>query len=131
MNAETKTCERCGKLCQTVPTTNTTAQVFVRGTAVSGRFCTGCVVVDFLKNFNLGPSNALGPEFFKSFDPEGFRLPHLQAQFARAVVVAARRFGSELTVDEIPWDEIIKNWHLPFPTKRNKKRGTKYDPRDN
>ena len=42
------------------------------------------------------------------FDPQGLKLPHIQKQFERLLSVGA----SELTMDEIDWDEVIRKWCL-------------------
>lgn len=123
---EFKNCIRCGVRCRTVTKKNPDANVFVRGDMQTGRFCTNCLVTDFFKNFDLGPAGSLGPEYFDSFNPEGLRLPHIQQQFAAVVMAAKRSYGAELFADEIDWDEVIANWHLPFPeTRRGKKGGRK------
>lgn len=49
--------------------------------------------------------HALQPDF----DPEGLKLPHIQQAFARVLAVGA----SELTMQEINWDQVIAKWNLP------------------
>jgi hypothetical protein len=110
-------CTRCGIRCQAVDKRNQKAQVFVKGDVLTGRFCVNCLVVDFFKNFELGPV------IDDKFDPECLRLPHIQQQFAAIVVAAKSSYGAELTSGEIDWDEVIANWNLPFRDKP--KRGRK------
>ncbi len=117
---ESKNCERCAKRCRVAPVSNPNAQVFRRGDMKTGRFCAECLIVDFFKNFDLGPSSALGKSYFDSFNPECLRLPHIQAQLARIIVTAQTQYGSELDVSEIDWEEVIANWHLPFPGKKKR-----------
>jgi hypothetical protein len=130
----TKQCERCAKRCRVVDKKNPNANYFVRGDMKTGRFCAECLIVDFFKNFDLGPSSALGAEYFdhslpqpewrsevgdkyQRFNPEWLRLPHIQEQLRRIIEVAAAKHGAELSFDEVDWDEVIANWHLPFPKK--------------
>ena len=117
----TKNCERCAVRCRVVAQRTLDAEVFVKGTIKPGRLCTNCLVVDFFKNFDCGPSAAMGAEFFENFDPEGLRLPHIQEIFGSIVKAAAEHYGAELTCEEIDWDEVIANWQLPFSSKRRKK----------
>lgn len=134
-----KNCARCGVRCRTVDKSNPMANYFVKGDARSGKFCANCLIVDFFKNFDLGPSSALGKEFFDSslpqpkyrkelgdedprFDPESLRLPHIQAQLTNIILVAHRERGAELDPAEIDWDEVIANWHLPFPDKKGRRK---------
>ena len=135
---QTKQCVRCAKRCHVVDNRNPNANVFVKGTMETGRFCTECLVVDFFKNFELGPASALGAHYFdpslpqpeydegrpdKRFDPEMLRAPHIQQQMFAIIAAAQKQYGAELTFEEIDWDEVIANWHLPFPEKP--KRGRK------
>ena len=117
---DTKTCIRCGILCRVATRQNPHAQVFVRGDKRTGRFCTECLVVDFFKNFDLGPVSALGSDFMNALDPEMLRAPHLQQQFFRILKAAQETYGAELGFDEIDWERVIVNWHLPFPKEKRK-----------
>jgi hypothetical protein len=129
-----KNCVRCNIRCRVAAERNREADLFVHGTARTGLFCANCLVVDFFKNCDIGPSSSLGkhhfdrslpqPEYEKDrgqpdrrFDPECLRLPHVQTQF-RAILAAAQvEYGAELTPGEIDWDEVVANWDLPFPEK--------------
>ena len=59
---ETKNCIRCGIRCRTVPKRNPNASMFVKGDMKTGKFCANCLVVDFFKNCDTGPSSSLGAE---------------------------------------------------------------------
>ena len=106
--------------------------MFIKGTLKTGKFCNNCAVVDFFKNMDTGPSSGLGKEYFdhslpqpewrkevgdkdKRFDPESLRLPHIQEHMLRILVVSR----GELPFEDIDWDEVIANWHLPFPVRRS------------
>ena len=118
-----KLCERCAKRCRVAAERNPNAALFVKGDARTGRYCAECVVVDFFKHCDIGPASALGAEFFGSdFKADCLRLPHVQSLLREIITVAAREKGAELTWEEIDWDEVIANWHLPFPKKGRKKR---------
>jgi hypothetical protein len=97
-------CERCGDLCQPGESSRPTARPFRK--AQHG-YCHACVVCLFFRSEgDHGLGYALPPEF----DPEGLRLPHVQAQFGRVLVAG----GSELTMDEIDWSDVIRKWSLPL-----------------
>lgn len=119
-----KNCVRCAKRCRVVDKANPNAQLFVKGDMKTGRFCTECLIVDFFKNFDYGgyPLMEMLDRKDKPFDPECFRLPHVQDQFGAIVVAAQKQFGAELSPEEIDWDEVIANWHLPFPEKPGRKK---------
>lgn len=133
-----KSCERCAKRCRVEPSTDPHAQLFVKGDMKTGRFCAECLIVDFFKNFDLGPSSAFGKEYFdhslpqpewrkelgdssKRFDPACLREPHVQQHMLHIIETAKRVYGAQLEFGEIDWDEVIANWHLPFPEKRKRK----------
>lgn len=137
--APVKNCVRCHIRCRTVAKRNDAAQVFVKGTVQTGRFCTNCLVVDFYKNFELGPSSSLGKHYFdkslprpdwdsrgpdRRFDPEYLLQPHLRKQFESMLFAAQSHYGAELTSDQIDWDEVVANWDLPFP-ETPKRKGSK------
>lgn len=141
-NPGVKMCTRCAKPCRVAAKVNPNADLFVKGTMETGKFCAECLVTDFLQNFEYGGQNAFNYQFVpagrpcprhydgqdwetrKIFDPEGLRLPHMQEQFASIVITAQKQFGAELTPEEFDWDEVIANWHLPFPEKPTRgKRG--------
>lgn len=98
MRAKLTNCKRCGD-----PGVGTksasTGRPFRR--ALRG-YCTACIVIRFFQGEEDGVGFALSPQF----DPEGLRLPHVQAQFARVLEVG----HSELTIDEIDWDKVIAKW---------------------
>lgn len=137
-SSQTKQCERCAKRCRVVEKVDPNANLFVKGTMKTGRFCADCLVVDFFKNCDQGPSSALGKEYFdhsipmpewrkdygdkdRRFDPQCLHEPHLRKQFGAILSCAQREYGAELTMDDIDWYEVVANWHLPFP--ETKKRG--------
>lgn len=136
---QVKRCVRCGIRCRVVEKANRQAEVFVRGDAETGLFCANCLVVDFFLNFDLGPISALDESFFRKpdtlpdcreelahykpiFNPDCLRLPHIQEQFGRIVAAASAQHGAELSAEEIDWDAVIANWHLPFPVKPKRKK---------
>lgn len=128
----TKNCERCGIRCRVVATRNEDANLFVKGTTRTGKFCANCVVTDFLVNCDTGPlvqtakpaywDNLPNRPPWKGFDPECLRLPHVQEQMMTIIAAARKQYGAELTIIEVDWDEVIANWHLPFPEKAKGKR---------
>lgn len=122
-----KLCERCAKRCRAKPKRNPNAEYFVKGDMETGRWCAECMFTEFLTQNELGPASALGRDFWKTFDPQGLRLPHLQQQMC-AIVSVAKQHGGELDFAEIDWDEVIANWDLPFPEgpkRGRRKRGGK------
>jgi hypothetical protein len=120
----TKQCVRCGKRCRVADKRNPNAQLFVKGDIKTGMFCAECLVVDFLRNCERGPQvdELAKLSGKKQFDPQVFRLEHVQQQFATIVAAAHARFGAELVQGEFDWDEVIANWHLPFPKAKRTKR---------
>lgn len=134
-----KNCERCAKRCRAVAKVNPKANIFVKGDMKTGRYCVECLIVDFFKNYEMGPAGALGLEFFdhslpqpewrkdvgdpdRRFAPESLRLPHIQKQMTAVIVAAQSHHGAELDPSEIDWDEVITNWHLPFPSKGRRRK---------
>jgi hypothetical protein len=121
----TKNCIRCGIRCRVVAAKNPDASLFVKGTMKTGRFCANCLMVDFLVNCDTGPRlETVKPPYWdnlpnkppwKGFDPECLRAPHIQDQMMTIIAVAQKQYGAELTIIEVDWDEVIANWHLPFP----------------
>lgn len=101
MNPQSKSvfCQRCGDRCLAEPTSKSNARPFRKA---SRGLCAPCAVCTFFHDEDGGVGFALPP----NFDPEALRLPHIQEQFARALVVG----GSELTMGEIDWDEVIRKW---------------------
>ena len=138
MNPQTKNCVRCAKRCRVAERRNPNANLFVKGDQKTGRFCAECVLVDFFKNSEHGPSSAFGKEYFdhslpqpewrrecgdsdRRFDPECLRLPHFQSMLRAILAAANSQYGAELSFDEIDMDEVIANWHLPFPERKRRK----------
>ena len=101
-----KNCERCAKRCRAAQQRNNDADLFVKGTVQTGRFCADCLVADFFKNCERGPLSGMGQEFADRFDPESLRLPHIQDCFRSIIATAKTQFGAELTFEEIDWDEV-------------------------
>jgi hypothetical protein len=67
-------------------------------------FCTPCAVCSFFQDEN--ENHGIGFALPADFDPQGLLLPHIQQQFARVLEVG----NSELTMEEIDWDQVIENW---------------------
>lgn len=105
-------CGRCGRACQGADPARDDARPFKRATQ---GLCTECVVAAFFKDDD--PNRGIGFALPHDFDPEGFRLPHIQAQFRRVLDVG----HSELSFDDINWDVVISNWALPLPLPRGKR----------
>ncbi len=97
-------CKRCGDPCQASPVNKESkARPFRR--ASKGN-CTACAVCVFFQSDN--PDIGIGFALPLNFDPEGLKLPHLQEQFARILAVG----NSELKMEEIDWDEVIRKWRV-------------------
>ncbi len=96
-------CRRCGDPCKTSPAGDPKARPFRK--AKRGN-CAACAVCIFFQSDD--PDEGLGFALPPDFDPEGLRLPHLQKQFARVLIVG----GSELTMEQIDWDKVISKWTL-------------------
>ena len=96
-------CQRCGDRCQASPANpSSDARPFRR--AAKGN-CAACAVCLFFQgDVDHGIGHALPP----NFDPEGLKLPHMQAQFARVLAVGR----SDLGMDEINWDAVIRKWNI-------------------
>jgi hypothetical protein len=94
-------CRRCGDVCQSQPKSTSNARPFRR--AQKGN-CAACAVCSFFQDVDTG----LGFALPANFDPEGLRLPHIQAQFARILELG----GSELKMSEIDWDAVIRKWRI-------------------
>lgn len=138
--AGVKNCTRCGIRCRCAEKVNSHANLFVKGDAKTGKFCVNCLVVDFFKNGEYGGQPIFEqhymdpslpqPEWRKEvgdkdvrFDPECLRMPHVQQQFAALAIAAMSSSGAELDPVEIEWDAVIKNWNLPFRSKKTKTKG--------
>ena len=138
----TKHCLRCHKLCRVAAEKNPKANLFVKGTKKTGRYCTECLIVDFFQNCAIGPASAMGAEFFnhalpqpswrkdcgdedRRFDPESLRQPEIQGMMTKIIIAAQGQYAAELTPEEIDWLEVISNWNLPFPEKKPKQRKLK------
>ncbi len=95
-------CKRCG--CEAIAeiTSQPNARPFRK--ALRG-YCIPCVVVRF---FQGDEENGIGFALPLNFDPQGLKLPHLQAQFARVLTVG----HSELGIEQIDWDQVIAKWRL-------------------
>ncbi len=96
-------CRRCGKPCIGAPQKNSKARPFRK--APKG-LCAACAVCSFFQHAN--GDRGIGFALPANFDPEGLRLPHIQKQFERVLAVGC----SELTMDQIDWDEVIQKWDL-------------------
>ncbi len=132
--AQFKNCERCGVRCRAgVPGVNAT--IFVYGDIKNGRWCVNCLIVDFFKNYSHGPSSGMGKEYFdpslpqpewrkevgdpdKRFDLTCLREPETQERFNKILLACY----ADVKIEEIDWDEVIANWHLPFPERKIRKR---------
>jgi len=107
----TTSCVRCGERCRKRQG-NPDARLLRHTTSDSG-YCATCAATEFLQGLDVITYRAPGR---KPFDPECFRLPHVQAQFG-AVLLAG---NADAKPDEIDWSLLIANWSLPFPRKRKK-----------
>jgi hypothetical protein len=112
-------CERCGKRCRAAKSEKPEARPFrkaERGT------CLECCVAGLFQQPTNGDEalpTALAMAVKNGSKPEDLRLPHLQQQFERLMRVGQ----SEAEFGQIDWDEVIANWHLPFPPEPARKRG--------
>lgn len=100
----TTACKRCGRQCKGASTQAPNARPFKR--AMKGH-CANCAVTKFFRDDD---ENGLGFALPAGFDPQGLRLPHIQAQFLRVLQVG----GSEMGPEEIDWSVVIANWELPL-----------------
>jgi hypothetical protein len=94
-------CGRCGEPLQVADRRNPEARL-LRHAKVPRGLCANCALTQFL--LTTEPiSNLIKAQ------PEVLRLPHVQAQ-VKAVLVANQ---ADASPDEISWERIIANWHLP------------------
>lgn len=110
---QTTSCVRCGKLCQKRGG-NPEARLLRHTTSDSG-YCATCAATEFLQGLDVITYGGLGR---KPFDPECFRLPHLQAQFG-AILLAG---NADAKPKEIDWPAMIAQWSLAFPRKKRRRR---------
>lgn len=103
IETNTVRCLRCFQQCKVSAGTTSSALPFRRA---SRGYCTACVICIFFQDEN--PDAGLGFALALDFDPEGLRLPHIQRQFERVLAVG----GSELAMEEIDWDEVIRKWNI-------------------
>ncbi len=109
----TASCVRCGKLCRK-ERGNPEARLLRHTTSDSG-YCATCAATEFLQGLDAISDRFPGRE---PFDPECFRLPHVQAQFGAIL----RGGNADAKPDEIDWSAVIANWSLPFP-RTSRRRG--------
>jgi hypothetical protein len=93
-------CRRRGDPALGVTSTKPSARPFKR--ALRGN-CTACAVCYLFQS-----EDCFGFALPPNFDPEGLRLPHIQKLFARLLAVG----DSELTMEEINWDDVIRKWNV-------------------
>lgn len=110
----TASCIRCKKLCQK-RSGNPEARLLRHTTSDSG-YCATCAATEFLQGLDV---ITYRPPGRKPFDPECFRLPHVQAQFG-AILLAG---NADAKPDEIDWDALVAQWSLPFPRKNRRRKG--------
>jgi hypothetical protein len=103
-----KNCSRCGRKCRCAEK-ESTAKYMRRGTVASGEFCANCLMTHFLKNFDLGPRQAMGADEFDKTFPDALRLPHIQEQMNKIA-----SFGDG-PAGEVDWEVVVAQWHLEFP----------------
>ncbi len=107
-------CCRCGVPCRKMPG-NPEARLLTHTTDDFG-FCGNCAATEFLKGLAVIGDRSRFEK--KPFDPECFRLPHVQVQFAQILTTG----NADTKPEEIDWLEVIANWHLPFPKLRRRKK---------
>jgi len=117
MGDQVVACMRCGKLCR--KKRGSPEARLLRYTTSDHGYCATCAAAEFLQGLDVITYRPPGRE---PFDPECFRLPHVQAQFS-AIMVAG---NADAKPEEIDWSELIANWTLPFPRK-GRKRGRRND----
>lgn len=109
---DTTNCARCGVRC--VKQKGNAEARLLKFTTSDFGLCVNCGITAFLKSLDVIASPGRNG---KPFDPECFRLPHIQRQFAP--VLSAGK--ADARIEEIDWLEVIANWELPFPKKPRKK----------
>ena len=109
-------CPRCEKRCVGEATQRPESRPFQK--SLKG-MCLECTVSAFFQDENQDVG--IGFALPKDFPPDGLRLPHIQDQIRRVLAAGM----CEASFDEIDWDEIIANWHLPFGTKHQSYRERK------
>jgi len=105
-------CLRCGVRCRRQPG-NPEARL-LKHTTDNG-YCVNCATTRWFQGLAIVNDRGRGE---KPFDPECFRLPHVQSQFS-AIMAAG---NADAKPAEIDWLEVIANWHLPFPKEKRKQR---------
>jgi len=99
-------CPRCGRLCLSGKSDNPEARPFRR--AEEG-LCGDCAVTHFLMCPEMEPmkNNLLNAGL------DALKNLNIQEVF-ESMLLAGK---SELTMEEINWENVINNWDLPFPRK--------------
>ena len=100
-------CQRCKVKLDVNPNPESKAIMLKRSKNKKG-LCINCAVHDWLRN--TYPVNMI---LAGMQNPQCLLLPHLQEQFAGIMKAGM----ADAKPDEINWQAIIDNWHLPFPNK--------------
>ena len=107
-------CCRCGVPCQKMPG-NPEARL-LRYCLDDTGYCANCAATEFLQGLAVIGDRSRFEK--KPFDPECFRLPHIQTHFA-AILLTGK---ADARPEEIDWLKVIANWNLPFPKMRRRKK---------
>ncbi len=98
-------CDRCGALMRLAAKRNEKSMPFKLAKVPKG-LCANCVVTEFL--YNTYPVN----EQLDRSGPQILLVPHMRQAFAPILK------NCDMSVDEIDWPTIVRNWSLPVKTKR-------------
>ena len=98
-------CVRCGLRCQPGKRGDPKARPFQ---GAEKGLCADCAVTHLF----LSPDFEMIRLGLLKHGLEVLRIPAIQNQFAEALIVGK----SDLQIEDISWDRVIKQWNLPFPT---------------
>lgn len=103
-------CQRCAKPCVVAATRKTDAKMAIEADGTG--LCAECIVTAMLKGLTGGDGvDKHRAGWFPKVTAESFRLPHIQQQ----VLHVLKASGTRLPADDLDWDEIVANYHLPIP----------------
>lgn len=110
-------CLRCHVRCRLGPSPNPEA-LLLRYAKTAG-YCPNCALTDWLKRHVTREAEPWGPHgnWMAPMLPDGLALPHIRELIVRCVLVGK----ADMKPHEIDWDEVVANWHLPFPEKVKRK----------
>lgn len=101
-------CDRCHAPMRLAAKRNEESFPFKLATVPKG-FCANCIVTVFL--YNTYPVN----EILDRSGPQILLVPHMRQAFAPIVE------KSDMNIDEISWELVVKNWTLPVKQKKGPK----------